>query len=481
MILRLNEVLAAYAGILDKTEPVTTDEALWHAGYNFSEDRQELSPGTVSLETNIIVASSDKELIEEKGNPFDKFDDMIERAHPKPVYIADATADGGLVENQNELHNKLVQMINKYPNGSTGHKYASLLQDLLKTAQQLDDSGDHAAANMIDATASEIQELLKKKSSLSKTALLPLLVPAVPWVLGVLGLAGAASGSWFAFKGRQENLVKDLEDLLSNIDSWKDDTDFAPFKTTIYDMRAEASKLKDLAYKWLSASQAYKNERSSETANAVSEASQDLLETYQKYTALRDDIKDIKAPGALFPLFWKYDRDVKDDLDSALGLAKEEASRQRTTAPTISDFDSEEMKNAVVNPESATPPAPIRMPLDKSKTAQTQLFINEVFRPIAPATGVVNKEWYLGIKDMVDSLRTRMQKAAMIENPENAPITANELNISKFVSMNGDGNYSLLVDAPTINRLFEVADNVEQQANMIYQSRMLTPYKATER
>ena len=79
---------------------------------------------------------------------------IIEIAHPEPVYIAEARGDGGLVENQIEQQKKIIEMLNKMPTGSLVGRYASAAFQLVKVAE-LCDAEDHedAADLLVDAAA----------------------------------------------------------------------------------------------------------------------------------------------------------------------------------------------------------------------------------------------------------------------------------------------------------------------------------------
>ena len=125
----------------------------------------------------------DKKTIEEKRIKKEK--DIIEVAHPSPVYIAEAKGDGGLVENQNELHNKIMLIINKMPTGTLVHRYASSVIGLLKMAEQLDAVEESDAADLLTNLSSELVKemgaLTESTNDLDKavdTALNSFLTPA---------------------------------------------------------------------------------------------------------------------------------------------------------------------------------------------------------------------------------------------------------------------------------------------------------------
>lgn len=81
---------------------------------------------------------------------------IIEVAHPEPVYVAEAKGDGGLVENQVEQQNKIIQMINKMPTGSLIGRYAQATTTLVKLAADFDDVGEFEMANMLTDVAGKL-------------------------------------------------------------------------------------------------------------------------------------------------------------------------------------------------------------------------------------------------------------------------------------------------------------------------------------
>ena len=81
---------------------------------------------------------------------------IIEEAHPKPVYVAEARGDGGLVENQNEQHDTLVALISKIPTGALTGRYAAMAVDLIKMANLCDDAGFEDAADLLTTAATKV-------------------------------------------------------------------------------------------------------------------------------------------------------------------------------------------------------------------------------------------------------------------------------------------------------------------------------------
>ena len=101
-----------------------------------------------------------KKTVEEKRLPApDK--DIIEVAHPDPVYIAESQGDGALVENQLEQQKKMLEVINKMPTGNHVGRYAALANILLKVADTCDILGEEDAANLMTDAAKKVLEEAK--------------------------------------------------------------------------------------------------------------------------------------------------------------------------------------------------------------------------------------------------------------------------------------------------------------------------------
>jgi hypothetical protein len=90
----------------------------------------------------------DKRVIEEKRQKSPE-KNIIEQAHPESVYVAEARGDGGLVENQIEQQNKLIEMLNKMPTGSLVGRYAHAINELVKVADRLDDIGESNLSDVV--------------------------------------------------------------------------------------------------------------------------------------------------------------------------------------------------------------------------------------------------------------------------------------------------------------------------------------------
>ena len=85
---------------------------------------------------------------------------IIEEAHPEPVFVAESRGDGALVENQNEQHAKLMEIINKAPTGSLAGNYASAINVLVKMANACDEINEPEAADILTDAATKVVELI---------------------------------------------------------------------------------------------------------------------------------------------------------------------------------------------------------------------------------------------------------------------------------------------------------------------------------
>ena len=103
----------------------------------------------------------DLKTIEEKRLPTPE-KSIIEIAHPEPVYVAEARGDGGLVENQIETQKKIIQLINRLPNGSLVGHYALATYGLVKLANKCDDAGDIDTANVLTDLANKLTVEMEK-------------------------------------------------------------------------------------------------------------------------------------------------------------------------------------------------------------------------------------------------------------------------------------------------------------------------------
>lgn len=310
------EELEALSARLEKSAAVATPAATIELYPNRYEELSVERP--FYLENAILTTAAAEEynpmdakqikLIREKKNPV-KHEDMIERAHPVSVYLSNALGDGGLLENQNEQHAKIMEVVHKLPTGNFVHIYAEVLNELVKIAEDLESSDPEAAAKVDEAIAAiagrEQLELEKKAFSVK-------LVGGILSGLAALGLSGA--GMWNAIKGRQENLVEDTQDLVTNIESWKDDKAFAVQKPLSEKIYSTAQQMHELASQLLSSS-------SDLAIKPTPELEQQVNDLDAKFGGLLTQLKLLNGtltkqlPGSFFPSFHGKIEDVQADYD----------------------------------------------------------------------------------------------------------------------------------------------------------------------
>lgn len=85
---------------------------------------------------------------------------IIEIAHPEPVYVAEARGDGGLVENQIEQQKKIIEMLNKMPTGSLVGRYAFTAFELIKMANECDEVGHGKTADLLTSAATKLYDIV---------------------------------------------------------------------------------------------------------------------------------------------------------------------------------------------------------------------------------------------------------------------------------------------------------------------------------
>lgn len=207
----INEVLMKYAELLiQEQQPEDKPQEIELLPNRFAE----LDVGTpyfMANELYSVAADEDISILKEKKRAHEP-EDMIEKAHPKSVYVADALGNEGLVENQNEQQTKIIQMINKLPTGNHIHIYAYVIEELVKVADDLEDKGHLKAAAVVEEVLADLTNGSKKK--LISQAVAPLLAWGIVALLGVTGGAGSLFAS---IRGTQDGLVQDSQELLNAV------------------------------------------------------------------------------------------------------------------------------------------------------------------------------------------------------------------------------------------------------------------------
>jgi len=150
---------------------------------------------------------------------------IMENAHPNSIVVSPSYDKlNGLVENNNERQNIILNIVNKTPNGLlTQHKYAeqALLSSLVSVANDLDNKNQEQLRVLADACL--MQVYTKKSKQLKKEALAPLAIAAIvaiPLAIGGLYLQQHLNDANNGFKQNHDSLVKELDDLITSSNSW---------------------------------------------------------------------------------------------------------------------------------------------------------------------------------------------------------------------------------------------------------------------
>jgi len=156
---------------------------------------------------------------------------IMEAAHPNSMVISPAyDRINGLVENNIERQNIMINIVNKVPNGHlTGHKYAQqdLLLSLVRVANDMDNNDIDELRKLADTCADQLTNS-KKKLIIEKTALVAPLIPA-GYILGatIVGSLLAVlytQQHWPSFSEGFEtdykNLQSQLDDFIKSNTNW---------------------------------------------------------------------------------------------------------------------------------------------------------------------------------------------------------------------------------------------------------------------
>lgn len=169
----LNEVFANFERFEDKQKSLEKAEIdksqfdLLHAEAELSGEAPRF------LEGSILVTAEEKDVLLEKKHPFGlETEDIVEKAHPEMVQVAEGPVLSGVVDNQNDQHQKIVNMVNKQPTGNVFHNFsfASEIQELVAIANELDCKGLYSEADLLTEVANELQSLKKKVAKKPSTA-----------------------------------------------------------------------------------------------------------------------------------------------------------------------------------------------------------------------------------------------------------------------------------------------------------------------
>jgi len=328
MNIKLDEIMHNYVTIVeaqDSAAPMPT-EMMWHGDIELDSPYSEIeiTAAPLFLE-NVIIANANDDLsvLKEKKHPVDK-EDLIEKAHPKSVYVSNALGDGGLVENQNEQQAKIIEIINKMPSGNHIHLYAEAILGLEKIASEMENDGLYDESIIVDATLADIAAELKKKVITKSSAwFLPVMA-----LLG-LGLAGGTTALLSGIFGVQEDISRDSTDLVNDIASWKDKPEYQAHSGLIQRLYQNAISLQSLSRRILSATSYAATSNDPSTAQQVAK----YIDEYQKLLSLVESDVNVLAstyPGMSGIAFADTKRYVKVLNDDFTNLSSQFASVKQT-------------------------------------------------------------------------------------------------------------------------------------------------------
>ena len=192
-----------------------------------------------------VKEADDKDVIKDKYNVTDETGkELIDKAHPDEIWVAEALGDGGLVENQNEQHDTLMSILYKTPEGSLLGRHADLVNSLTKTANNAYIEGNISSYNRINNTIHTLDSNFYKKAwgpvlSFIGAALLPFIgkkmfygkiVPHIGGKMLMMSGVGASIAALFGLGSkltdRKESLSKDMNDVIKILEKIISDDDF---------------------------------------------------------------------------------------------------------------------------------------------------------------------------------------------------------------------------------------------------------------
>ena len=176
----------------------------------------EKNPRADSLSTEDIAKLYNVKPDAPKGSQYKR--NIIEDAHPTPVIISPSYDRlHGLVENENERQDIILNIINKVPNGHlTQHRYAQkeLILSLVRVANDLDNQDSDQLRSLADACLLQISQ----KKYLKKVAV-PALLIVIHELFGALYLQQHLPFVDEGFEANHQKLISEIDDILTS-NSW---------------------------------------------------------------------------------------------------------------------------------------------------------------------------------------------------------------------------------------------------------------------
>jgi hypothetical protein len=127
----------------------------------------------------------------------DEGKDLIEKAHPKTIELADSMGSGGVVENILQQQEIGIDIATKMPHGALYGVHAALIQGLVEKANKLENKGKKKEAKRVDETIKRLSSFPFDGNHLIKEALIPQiigLVSLIPFAWTLVGRAKLPGG-----------------------------------------------------------------------------------------------------------------------------------------------------------------------------------------------------------------------------------------------------------------------------------------------
>lgn len=172
-----------------------------------------------------------------KENDYKK--NIMEDAHPQSIVVSPSYDKlNGLVENNIERQNIILNILNKTPNGqNTQHKYAkrNLILSLVKVSNFLDNKNKDSLRILSDSCL--------QKASFKKLAFPFPLLGAIAGIFGALYLQQHMSFLNEGLETNYQKLIAELDDLLESSSSWGIGTDYTSgFISTVQDLKSKLNR-----------------------------------------------------------------------------------------------------------------------------------------------------------------------------------------------------------------------------------------------
>ncbi len=485
-----DEIMRTYASLLSD-EPQS--ETLWHQSVELSDPIPELVTGSVFFNTDSIVstATEDVKTLKKKMHPFGEVEDIVEQAHPTPVFVQDALKDNGLVENLNEVHERMVGVINKHPNGKLIH--AQVIAQLLAVADQLDSDGFHKSAEEVDRLVGhfltkEAVPLLGAGAPIAMPALIPGAgaaaagaaatgagIVGAPIIATVLGTAAVIGGIVALFNEfNPGSLIEALDDLLGNMNDWRNDSDYEKIKSTTTEMVTIILDMKEITSDIISARTAFEASQGKDI-----NVNQQLIDLFAKLKAKfkvldrrYQDIVNVTFPGDWWGIFKQRFGKVKERLEQFLtqeaSLSEEFKKEWDAASAARTKTLPGENETAGIPGNTSQYSKPKATPVSDDEVEYFQQLLKSKYNVELPVTGEIDGLWASVITKWVDELRTKYQYAAAVEGPQAANHIAKFLNanftVNNVIRASGRNHWDLLLDSTKIRDLENNADSAERMA-----------------